>query len=459
MLAGEVVNGFMFCLMWTDRESEELYKRENERWRVLMRFLKTMGMIREEQFHGKVFQVLGEEQKERFEFSDHSSDDDDMDEQLVSMRERLNMLAPLCSSGLEAPEFSGNPIEAPLLERPGPDISRLREAPILSSFPVLRHDASKDQTNTIPWWEDDTEKAVADDSDFESPDSTPLLTPSSSTMSLNSLFDESKSMSGLPGTWKSEYDISRAHDDVAEITSFSNSYGDSVDFDSTQPISPECSYQSKYSGDVEDEDDDVRIAEPEELESRLRALATETPTPAAQKLELNLNHDPPRRSTNQRDEKAMSDLEQRGAMKWDPEEELRNAKLRFWGRRKRLPPQMEIRRATSRGRSPLTGRALSTARGLTIDPLRSASYEDKRKGSWWAYLRECLPNRTAGSTANADVEADYDVEMGSREGEQFDESAALTGVSNVGMCLRRSHDAPLSVQQMVQAKTRLSAIR
>ena len=411
MLAGKVVSGFIFCLMWTDKKSEESYKKGNEHWRVLMRFLKTMGMLGEEEFHGKIFQVFGESNRERFEFSDDSSDDSDID-QLDSMRERSNKLAPLCNSRITASGFSGGMIEAPLPERARPNISWLWDTPELSSFPVLQHDVSNGHNDTLSWWEDDTEKAIADDSDLESPDSTPLLTPSSSTMSLSSLFDESKSMSALPGTWKSGYDISRGRD-VDKITSISNSCRDSGNGERTQPTSPKCRYRSEYTGYEEDEEADVGIVDPQELTSRLRVVAAENPTTPSRMLVLNLDHDTLRRSTDQKFEKDMSGLGKRGGTKWDPEEELLNAKLRFWGRGKKLPTQMQAQRTKFGPRSPPAERTFSTDRGLTINPLRNARLQDKRKGSWWAYLRECLPKPAAGSTTNAEVKAGADVEMGS----------------------------------------------
>ena len=207
MIDGEVANGILLCLVWTDQKSEASYKSENERWRVLMRYLKGMGMLREEECHGKAFRVLGDSQRGHFDFSDDSSDDvdNDTDEQVELMKGRLKKFASTRTSQLRD-------VDATAESDVGRNWAKLFD--ILGSPRGEEHSA-EDDSSADP----SVEGKTTEHFDDESVDSTPVLTPSSSTMSLNSVFGASRSMSGLPGIWKSDCDISCRHNDIAGDTS------------------------------------------------------------------------------------------------------------------------------------------------------------------------------------------------------------------------------------------------
>lgn len=451
---GEVASGFMFCLMWTDRKSEEQYKSENEHWRELMRYLKGMGMLGEDQFHGKAFQVLGESQRENFEFSDDSSNDDDkMDEQLELMRKQPKRRTSTSTPQLEevdAPteaEVTKYWNEVNLGERLGPE----------------------DDSGNDYWSRHHAQPMAPEDSDDESWDSTPILTPSSSTMSLNSLFDDPEHLSELPGTWKSDYDISNHHksiivNDTSIIAPFRNPEEDeSPRANVTNPR-----YRSESSSDDSRQLTRVDCPRFEELAAELKAFSktlrtassTAHPLPAAEKLQKLLSPAPRRAPQNPLDdEKTIPDLMRRyGVPKMDPEEELRNAKSRFWRRSKRLsPPPLERQQATLQDRSSPAERGRPAHRSLTIDPLRNSAAQDRRQGSWWAYVKDCLPNPAATLTASADVEVYTKEKLAAAEEGIADFVTSRYG-SDSDLCTLGARDAPLSIE-MEKAKVRPALVR
>ena len=465
-----MASGFMFCLMWTDRKSEEQYKKENEHWRVLMRYLKAMGMLGEEQFHGKAFQVLGQSSKERFEFSDDSSDedeDDKMNKQLELMRERLRKLAPSCGNEVRAADnISCREPGEPMPEVTSSEATRHWNRQFFGS-PKCSDRATSESPRSVLWWEHDAKKSAVEGSDDESPDSTPLLTPSSSTMSLSSLFGNSKSMSELPGIWKSDYDISRAQVHMTNDTSVSNPCSVLDEDESSQQILPNGNYQYEFSSDNGHGEAGTGMANREELVARLEIWARQSSiappqetSPVDERLQGILSLESPRISSTVEDEKAIPGLMRRyGVAKWDPEEELQNAKSRFWRRRQRLvTPRLETQRATLRGRSPPGERISPIEPVLTIDPLRDSDSGEKRKSSWWGYLRECLPSPAAGSVTSSDVEAGADVAFTPGDAIVPTDDTVSGSGSHANICTLGTHDNPLSVTQMEEAKARLARI-
>jgi hypothetical protein len=451
MIDGEVANGFMFCLMWTDRKSEDRYKDENEHWRVLMRYLRSMGILGEEEYHGKAFHVLGEGQRERFEFSDDSSDEEeDMDQQLELMRQQLKKLAPACT-----PQLWG------VNARTESDITRPWNRLDLLENPKCGEDKTKTESGIHPWSEQELRKMAVEDSDDESPHSTPILTPSSSTLSFNSLFDDSKSVRELPGTWKSEYDISRHQDGTMDDTSIAKPSHDFED-ERTRSALPRCERQLEIYRDDEDHETNIGQAALEKVLAKLKSreatistIPIQDHSPAAEKLQGILSLSPRRTQSSNHEEKGVPDLMRRyGVAKWDPEEELRNAKSRFWRRGKRLSaPTLERQRATLRDCSPPLERGRATERTLTIDPLRNSGAENKRKSSWWVYVRDCLPSPASGSMVSTDVEAAVKTESTAAEEGTADYVTSQCG-SHLGLSRKSTRDSSLPIEQMGQAKAR-----
>ena len=445
MIDGEVANGFMLCLMWTDRKSEDRYKSENEHWRVLMRSLRGKAMLGEEEYHGRAFQVLGEGQRERFEFSDDSSDDEEnMDQQLELMRQQLEKLAPVCTPKLRGADA-----------RTESDVTRHWTRLDLLDNRKYGEDKAKTESGIHPWSDQDSRKMVVENSDDESPDSTPILTPSSSTLSFNPLFDDSKSVSELPGTWKSEYNISRPQDGTIDDTSIANPCHDFED-ESRQPILSRCKRQFEIYRDDEDHETNIGQVPLEKVLAKLKTrqvtistISIQDHPPAAKKMQGILSPSPRRTQSFNHDEKGIPDLMRRyGVAKWDPEEELRNAKSRFWRRGNRLSaPPLERQRATLRDCSPPLRRGRATERTLTIDPLRNSGAENKRKGSWWAYIRDCLPNPPSGSMASADVEAAVEAELIAAEEGTADYVTSQCG-SHLGLSRKSTRDSSLPIEQM-----------
>ena len=429
IVEGEVAQGFMFCLMWTDKKSEKRYKSENEHWRVLMQYLKGMGMLSEDQFHGKGYKVLGEGQRERFEFSDDSSDDVvEMDEELESIRQRLEELAAREKEVELAKDSSclGHGQEHP-------DVTKVCSLSDTPSIPQNAKSVTREGSCVTAWWDEEPQRTVEDDSDDESDPSTPILTPSSSTMSLNSLFEDTKPLIELPGTWKSEYDISRPEApevNILAIPPLLPLVGDTPAPLSLQVCKPRrASFASSISSsNALRETADHREAG---LETQSDSNSNEPPTfdPAViEQLRDGLSNIPCTVSTAADD----SSLGRYGIPKWNADVELQNAKSRFWRRRNRFAaPRLETQGATLRGRSPPPlppRRSLSAEQDLTIDPLRSVGPDEKdnRRNPWWAYLRECLPS-PAASKAGSDVEAALELDLILDQERAVDDKVASSG--------------------------------
>jgi hypothetical protein len=94
------VKGFLLCLAWTDRPSELRYKVQNRQWRSLVKDLKTMGSVMEDEFHGRVMQVLGDGERERLEHSEDS--DDNIDEDLDILAEAVDGLKKQAEKNLRS---------------------------------------------------------------------------------------------------------------------------------------------------------------------------------------------------------------------------------------------------------------------------------------------------------------------------------------------------------------------
>jgi hypothetical protein len=85
---------------------------------------------------------------------------------------------------------------------------------------------------------------------------------------------------------------------------------------------------------------------------------------------------------------------------WSPEAEFRDAKARFW-RRRRKSVALDPAKNEPAGLFIKRGRPAELY--LTIDPLRGGGV-DERRGSWWSYVKQCLPSHGTSSTESADVE-------------------------------------------------------
>jgi hypothetical protein len=414
MVKGDVANGFMFCLMWSDRQSEERYKSENEHWKVLMRDLKGLGMLSEEEFHGKAYQVLGEGQRKRYEFLNDSSDGYvEMSEKLESMRKQSNERAGTHDQEvkLEKTTSHWNSTEE---ESPG---ARTSDRIDLLRSPKISKSATKEESCITSWWADWGQQTAEVDSNDESCLSTPILTPSSSTMSLNSLPDESNPLIELPGTWKSKCNIPRSKEKATQVHS-PMSAPLVPDVRITQSPSHLPTYQlRRASSSQSSTSSDLPQEAPEDQKSGLGTQAwsptKEPPNAPASMIEQqraieksreSISHPPC--TAEDRDPMARDRIPQ-----WDPDLELANAKSRFWRRRKAfVAPQLARQQVALRGRwnppSSTAERAASIGADLTINPLRNvrADHKEKRSGSWWACLIAGLSS-PAASKARSDAEA------------------------------------------------------
>ena len=164
-----------------------------------------------------------------------------------------------------------------------------------------------------------------------------------------------------------------------------------------------------------------------------------------------------KRQVFNRDEKAVPYLPQQryGLAKWDPEEELRNAKTRFSRRGKRLsvPPQERLDRSLPALPLAATASQIAAERGrptervLSIDPLRNSGRETKKKGTWWTYVRDCLPTPATGSMADAaGAEAAVEAELVKAEEGALDHPASRYG-SHPSLFLKSTRDPSLSIDR------------
>ena len=322
MVGGEVTNGFMLCLLWTDEESEERFKSSNEHWKALMQYLKGVGMLQEEQFHGKAYRAFGDYGQGR---------SDVREAQIVGQGDYWKSKESM--PAMTGPELGvyGN--------QPG----------AIDSAKTLYQDPAKESFATVRGVD---KREEADISDTDSHPCTPILTPSSSTLSLNSLFDEAKPLSGMPCTWQSEYDSSRHQQELTkDFPACEPRKGSQVNTNLAPTWYPVCQLRRDDSGWSDDEDDEAGNANANPTPSQKLAPHSTSNSQHSSFFSMPEALSPKNAERITKSEfksNVSGPLCQFVVPKWDADAELRNVKARFWRRRNRFvetAPRLEIQRA------------------------------------------------------------------------------------------------------------------
>jgi hypothetical protein len=175
--------GFIICMTWYNRETEKNFKEENAQWAMLMEDINSMGGIRQEEYHGEVLRIP----KEKREHEERGRDESEQESALpknVSLPARLLTAILNNRRGYtEAGEKASNvgPIYATDLVRARSTLRRTNHA-LFERPPVIK------LWRVVPSIKDDICNPELDHSEHESSEGSPLLTPSSSCMSLGSFY-------------------------------------------------------------------------------------------------------------------------------------------------------------------------------------------------------------------------------------------------------------------------------
>ncbi len=404
IIEGEVANAFMLCLIWKDKQCEERLKIESAHWPVLVQFLKDKGALNEEGFHGKASQIPADCEAERIEISDDSFVGEETDVQIEDTRKRMSKVAKAFVESVLALR-EGNTSRFQISQTPStransyaPTNQDHVESLNRSNSSAL---AAKPDPCITSLWDDD--------SDASSSASTPLLTPSSSTMSLSSLFDDTRSLSEVSGTWKSENDISsppQSHKKFNEGNSSPDPNHISDKEGRAAILAQIIARRREYLEDENDDDACNYDTDPEhdaESEHQIHSASSRRPRipPPLPQTQINARAaiDPTVSTSTNEQSPALT------LPRWNPDLELANAKDRFWARRKRAADPACSPSSPSASSSE---RRFSTEKSveLKIDPLRSAGSGSEARGSaWWAYLQECF---RAAALRGKDIEAGGD---------------------------------------------------
>lgn len=86
---GDEMIAFLICSTWADRQSEDRFKNASQLWKDFLEDVKALGCVSQDDCHGKLLQVYGENPKYAFEESDLDDDDEEIDVGLENMGEAL----------------------------------------------------------------------------------------------------------------------------------------------------------------------------------------------------------------------------------------------------------------------------------------------------------------------------------------------------------------------------------